>query len=123
MEAVGKDLAAHNPVRAQVDGWRAQQKRTAAAVAGQGMMGMPSQMGMGMNGGMGMGMPSYGRGGHMGIRQHGSRYGQPMNGNGAEVNLDTMPVKDLLAYSGTFGHPNSAEFLHWVNVNDEYDRV
>lgn len=145
LAAVEKDLQLHNPVKAQVDGWKAQQKSRNGA-AGQGMMGMPQggmmgmqHMGMGMNGmsgmqgtGMqGMGMP-YGRPNQMGMsmgmqqQQHHGRYGQTPNGHGVidqQVNFDAMPVKDLLAYSGTFGHPNSAEFLHWVNVNDEYERV
>jgi hypothetical protein len=59
------------------------------------------------------------------MQQHG-RYGQTSNGHGGidqQVNYDGMPVKELLAYSGTFGHPNSAEFLHWINVNEEYEHV
>jgi hypothetical protein len=137
LSAVEKDLQLHNPVKAQVDGWKAQQKSRNGA-AGPGMMGMPQggmmgmQMGMnGMSGMQGMGMQGmgmpYGRPNQMGMgmQQHG-RYGQTSNGHGGidqQVNYDGMPVKELLAYSGTFGHPNSAEFLHWINVNEEYEHV
>lgn len=129
LAAVEKDLQGHNPVKVQVDNWKAQQKSQRAS----GMMGMQQgMMGMGMNGmqGMNMGMGGmgmqYGRPGHMGMQQQQGRYGQTPNGhNGADqqVNLDAMSTKDLLAYSGTFGHPNSAEYLHWVNVNQEYEQV
>ncbi|KAJ9097062.1 hypothetical protein QFC20_006258 [Naganishia adeliensis] len=137
LAAVEKDLQGHNPVKVQVDNWKAQQKNQRAG----GMMGMQQgMMGMGMNGmqsmpGMSMGMGGmgmqYGRPGQMSMSQMGmqqqqhGRYGQTPNGhNGVDqqVNLDAMSTKDLLAYSGTFGHPNSAEYLHWVNVNQEYEQ-
>lgn len=138
LAAVEKDLQGHNPVKVQVDNWKAQQKNQ----RGGGMMGMQQgMMGMGMNGmqgmpGMSLGMGGmgmqYGRPGQMSMSQMGmqqqqhGRYGQTPNGhNGVDqqVNLDAMSTKDLLAYSGTFGHPNSAEYLHWVNVNQEYEQV
>lgn len=136
LAAVEKDLQLHNPVKTQVDNWKAQQKSRGVMgiQPGGGMMGMNMQMGMnGMSGmqgvNMGMGMP-YGRSNPMGMppmgmQQHG-RYGQTPNGHNGidqQINLDTLTVKELLAYSGTFGHPNSAEYLHWVNVNQEYEQV
>jgi hypothetical protein len=125
LAAVEKDLQGQNPVKAQVEGWKAQQKQQRAMGMQQGMMGMGMQQ-QPMNMGMGM---LYGRPNQMGMNQMGmhqqGRYGQTPNGHNGEqqVNLDAMSTKDLLAYSGTFGHPNSAEYLHWVNVNQEYEQV
>lgn len=113
-------------MKLQVDAWKAQQKtnlqqqQQQAANMSQGMgmgMGMPygrpgmQQMGMGMGMGMGMQHP------HARLGQSNGMMEQQ------QVNLDAMSMKELLAHSGIFGHPNSAEYLHWVNVNQEFEQV
>lgn len=131
LAVVERDLKLQNPVKARLEEWKTQQKQQQRAMGmqQQGMMGMGMGMQQPMNMGMGM---QYGRPHQMGMSQMGmhqqqqGRYGQTPNGhNGVDqqVNLDAMSTKDLLAYSGTFGHSNSAEYLHWVNVDQEYEQV
>ncbi|KAJ9091887.1 hypothetical protein QFC19_008913 [Naganishia cerealis] len=126
--AVQKDLQYHNPVKQQVDQWKFQQKAHEGTMRNMQQGGIMAMDLQGMPPAMGMGVP-YGRPNpmqmSMGMQQQG-RYGQhPTNSKGIDlqVNLDTMPMKDLLAHSGVFGHVNSAEYLHWVNVNQEFEQV
>ncbi|KAJ9113988.1 hypothetical protein QFC22_005806 [Naganishia vaughanmartiniae] len=119
--AVQKDLQFHNPVKQQVDQWKFQQKTHLQQQQQQQQGGMGMQYGRPTNPmqqmGMGMQQGRYGQNNSTSTGMMDQQQQQQV------VNLEAMSIKDLLAHSGIFGHPNSAEYLHWVNVNQEFEQV